>query len=346
MSRLTRIAALVAVFVFAFGIMSANAAKKKTPAKKPAATSNHATQGTTQLKGEYGDFGATYTLGKTDPFNITLKSAEYTVEPVRIGENTFVPTVDEKLLVLRMTYHNPQSQERFVRWDNFGFTVVDPQSQNHDNLAELGMEKDKQPCAMTFKPAQKVDVYGVMVVPATGEMPKLIIKSVDELVLRYDLRGKVKGLSEPFADSADKTRATPLAKVPAVLGTYYPLGLLSVKLDKVEFSSNSKFGESECGEGERFLVAQMAIKNICGTEQFMRWDGFDSKVIDTDGVEVSGCVDMLQKSKDKSFATEVQPGQEITVRCLFKIPDETALQTFSTRLGEGRTFVFDISSVK
>jgi hypothetical protein len=345
MNRLIRYAALAAILVFAFGIAT-SAATKKAPAKKTTTKTPHYVQGTTQLKGEYAEFGKTYTLGKNDPLNITLKSAEYTIDPVKVGDSTYVPNAEEKLIVFHMTYHNPQPSERYTRWDSVAFTVVDPQSQNHDGLKDLGMEKDKSSCSMSLKPAQKIEVYGVMPVPAKGEMPKLIIKSSDELVLRYDLKGKVKGLPAEYADPSDKTSATVLDKIPAKMGIYYPLGNLAVKLDKIEINDDPKMGENEAEEGEVFLVAYMTVKNVAAAPEYLRWDTFDPVITDTDGVETGSNTDMFQKSKDRSFSADIQPGQEITVRSIFKIPEDTDLKTLSMHLGENRTFIFDISSVE
>ncbi len=345
MSKLTRSGALIAALIFASGLTLANAATKTKP-KPKTTTQPHYVQGTTQLKGEYAEMGKTYTLGKEDPLNINLKSAEYTIEPIKIGETSYVPTADEKLLVLHFTYHNPQPRERFTRWDSFDFTIVDPQDENHEGLVDLGMEKDKSTCSMDLKPAQKIDVYGVMRVPAKGEMPKLIIKSSDQLVLRYNLKGKVKGLSEPYADTSDKTGATALAKVPANMGVYYPLSNLEVKLDKVEYSIGPTMGETELDESEVFLVATITAKNVGTSPEFMRWDSFDGKIIDVDGVEAADCVDMFQKSKDKTYGGDVQPGQELTVRCIFKMPDDTDVKTLSMHYDANRTFLFDISNIQ
>ena len=51
--------------------------------KKPSAGKSVATQvnsavvlGTTQIPGDFGKFGQTYTVGKSDPINFTLKSAD------------------------------------------------------------------------------------------------------------------------------------------------------------------------------------------------------------------------------------------------------------------------------
>ncbi|MCE5198148.1 MAG: DUF4352 domain-containing protein [Armatimonadota bacterium] len=351
MRRFAGLTLLIFALIAVLGTVGFCATTKKTATKKPAAkpkatSTAHYVQGTTQLKGEYADFGTTYTLGKESPLNITIKSAEYSVEPVKIGEMLYVPTAEEKLLVLHMVYHNPQPSEQYVRWDTLGFTVVDPQSQNHDGLKDLGMEKDKLGCSMSMKPAQKIEVYGVMMVPAAAEMPKLIIKSSDELVLRYNLKGKVKGLQAPFADPADKTGATALATINAQMGTYYPFGEFSVKIDSAEYSDKTQMADIELEEGQRFLVVQMGVKNVSAGNQFLRWDSITSKVTDTDDTDVSDCRDMLQKSKDKSFSADVKPGQELTVRCIYIIPDDTDLKSLSEQLGEGRTFIFDLSGVK
>ncbi len=353
MSRSTRLWMMLMTAAILLGATGVTAATKSAPAKKPVVkkpapkpASNHATAGTTQLKGEYANFGSTYTLGKEYPLNITLKSAEYSLGPVIIGEKTYVPTADEKLLILHMTYHNPQPQECFVRWDTFTFTVVDPGDQNHDGLIDLGVEKDKSSCSMSFKPAQKVDVFGVMAVPAAKEMPKLIIKSSDELVLRYNLKGKVNGLPQGFANPSDKTGATAYAEVPAKPGAYYPLGMLEVKVNSLESNDKSEMGELQLEDGEKFVIVNMDVKNVSTTEQFVRWDTFNPVIIDTDGVEAASCSDMFQKSKDKSFSANLKPGQEVSVRCVFTPSDDTDVQTLSLRLDEGRLFLFDVGKAQ
>jgi len=321
--------------------------KPKTPVKSKTVVP-HIVLGTTQLSGENAQFGVTYTLGKSNPINITLRSAEYTVEPVRIGNDTYIANTDEKLLILHMTYHNPQKSDRFVRWDSFGFTIVDPKDQNHDGLKGLGTdEKVSTNFAMSMKPAQKTAVFGVMKLPAEGEMPKLIIKGSDDLVLRYDLRSKAKGLPAPYADPADKTGATALAKIAATAGTGYPVGMFSFKLNKVEYISATVMGDVKLAKDQRFLVVGFSLKNISAREQFFRWDSLMNKLIDVDGVEVArGSTAVFQASKDTSFSSNVQPGQEMNLRYIYKVPNDTDLKTLAIAEDDGRTFEFDISGVK
>ena len=70
------------------------AAAKKKPAP-PAKKGGPVVLGTTQLPGDFGQFGTTYTIGKSYPLNFTLKSAEYSVTPLVIGNTTYAPKNDE-----------------------------------------------------------------------------------------------------------------------------------------------------------------------------------------------------------------------------------------------------------
>ncbi len=320
-----------------------DAKAKPKKAKKPAAKVTHYVKGTTQLSGENAQFGVTYTLGKAYPFNITIKSAEYTVEPVQVGDRYFVANAKEKLLILHMIYHNPVKTERFVRWDSFGYTVVDANDQNHDGLEGLGAENDKTSVGMSLKPAQKKEVYGVMLVPSVGEMPKLMIKSSDNLVLRYDIKGKVKPLPAPYADPADTTGATALEKITAVQGTYYPIEKLYFRLDSLENSDATTFGNMKLAKNDKYMVAKITLKNSGPSKQFFRWDSFDRKLIDTDGIPVGKCVNVFRATSDASFAGDLEPGQELSLRYAFSLPKDTTLKAFTVKRGDGRTFEFDIS---
>jgi len=81
---ITLVALAIAASVLICPTGMAAMAKPKAKAKPKAIP--HIVQGTTQLSGENAQLGTMYTLGKTEPFNITLKSAEYSVEPILIGD--------------------------------------------------------------------------------------------------------------------------------------------------------------------------------------------------------------------------------------------------------------------
>lgn len=329
-------------------------APAKTPAKapakapaKPAATPQtpHYVQGTTQLKGEYAEFGKAYTLGKENPMNVTLKSAEYTCDTVVIGDHFYYPAANEKLLLIRYQLHNPQPRECPVHWEFFKITAVDNTNTNRDYIHDVGTESSKITLNLELKPAQKMDVYTVINVPAKGEVPKLMFKSTDDLVLRYDLKGKVKGLEAPFADPKDATRATALSKVPAKMNTYYPLGEFALRLDKLEYSK-AKMGDYELEEGCRFLVLNCSVKNVTTESKPLHWETFNVELYDADGNEIEWVHDMFQNTRATSVNVDLKPDQEYKCRYFFSVPEDQQPESFSVTMQESRTYVFDVTSAK
>ncbi len=339
MNNFTKITALVLVMGACASCASAAKAKPKSKTTTP-----RVVKGTTQLPGEWAVFGTTYTLGKSDPINITMNKAEYTVEPVLIGERQFIPQSDQKLLVIHFNIHNPQANEKFVTCDDFPTTCVDSNDQNWEYCYALGSEKTKESVSMSLKPAQKMDVYTAILVPAAGEMPKLIIKSADDMVLRYDLRGKVKGIPAPFSDPKDKTGATALEKVTAQIGTYYPLGQFDVKLDSFSFSTKP-MPEQELEEGARNLIIAGTAKNRSKDKPYVCSDTFTGKLLDTDGVEIEWGYTLYAGSRDSALGMTVEPGQEFKFRYVVPVQADVTPKSLAICEGEGRLYEYDLTGV-
>lgn len=57
--------------------------KKAAPVKPVAAPGKPIILGTTQLPGDFGKLGTTYTIGNSEPINFTLRSAEYSFRESR-----------------------------------------------------------------------------------------------------------------------------------------------------------------------------------------------------------------------------------------------------------------------
>jgi hypothetical protein len=309
-------------------------------AGKPA-TTHHETLGTEQLKGEYGLMGHTYTLGKSNPWNITLESAEYTTDFVMSGDNIICPTKDEKILLLHFTVHNPQKRTALMRFDTFRVTAVDANNKNWDRDQNLNAEATKTTVNQQFKPAQKMSVYKAVRVPAAGEIPKVIVTGSDNLVIRYDLVGKVKALPDPVADPSDKTGATALAKVPAKMGTPYPAGQFAVSVDGVSYS-DAPVGSAKPPTGGRLMVVNMTAKNVSARALPFRFDTFVIKAVDADGVALQWGKDLLAASSDKSLNMPAEAGQEVKFRTFFKV-DKGATPAKITVAGGGNARVYEFA---
>ncbi|HEX3000432.1 MAG TPA: hypothetical protein VHR86_09390, partial [Armatimonadota bacterium] len=345
-----RILAGALFLAVAAGNVNAATAKKapvkKTAAKKaPASSTNKATTGTQQLKGGWGEFGSTYTTpNKECPWNVTLKSAEYSVETLNIGDMTFVPKGNEKILVLHLTMHNPQPRESVLRFDTIHFTAVDTEANNYEDINNIGAEKDRSSVDQGSKPAQKTEIYTALVVPAKAQLTKLMLQQDDNgPVIRYDLRGKIKPLPAVYADPADKSGLTALEIVPAQFGTSYFTGPFTVTVEGTSLSDKQQLGEMELGEGKQFFIVNLSAKNVSVSKQMLRFDTFTLKPMDADGAASEGSVDLLRASSDKPLSVEVEPGQEL--KCRFYMVVEKDLKLKSMDLGfseEGRWLRYEL----
>lgn len=326
---------LIAFATFSTGLTAAT--------KQPPSTTHHETVGTQQLKGEYGAIGHTYTLGKVNPWNIKLNSAEYTVETLAVGDTIVFPDVEEKLLVLHYTVHNPQKREALMRFDTFQITAVDANSKNWEFRGDIGNEEGNGKVNQTLKPGQKLNVYAILKVPAAGEIPKVIFKSSDYLVIRYDLRGKAKGLQPPYADESDASGATALAVVPSQLGAWCPTGALSIRIDETSLTDQS-IGDVKVNKGGALFVIRATVKNLNKRPLPLRHDSFIIKLKDSDGADISyrGVV-LLRATSDTALSTSLDPGQELAYRMVLKMeqnlpPAKLTLAGAADR----RAFQFDL----
>ena len=341
---------LLAMLIFALAAGSAVAVKKppvkkvavkKVAVKKPVTTTHHETLGTQQLKGEYGQIGHTYTLGKSYPWNVTLKSAEYTVDTIRFGGRILYPARDKKFLVLHYTVHNPQKSQALMRFDTFHVTAVDANDKNWEGVGELGSEETGDRIEQQFKPAQKMDVYTAVLVPAAGEIPKIIIKASDNLVIRYNLLGKAKPLPEPYADTNDKTGATAFTMVPAKPGVFFPVGQYAIKLDGISYTDQA-VGNYRLSNGGRFLVVNMTAKGLDTVRPVLRFDTFRVKLLDTDGTEVDWKGDLFKASSDGTIEMNLEQDQEVKFRLLFSVDKGVTPKTLAISQGQSRVYQFEV----
>jgi len=343
MSILRILSFAVLVIVLAESAMPvAHAAKKPAPKK----TTKTVVLGTKQLDGNQAKLGVTYTLGKSSPINITLDKIEYTVEPLRFGSDVVSAKSDQKIMVLHYTLHNCMPINRSLGWSTLEITAVDSNDTNWRYATAVAMEATGEPCNMDLKPAQKTRVYTAILVPAKGEIPKLIFQSSDKLVLRYDIRGKALPLPAPIADPSDPTKATALEKVPAQMGTYYPMRELHGRIDSAEFSTEP-FRDRAPGKGVRYLIIKGTVKNNLVSKRSMTWGTVTPKLMDSDGGEIHWASDTYYASRDDSINADIEPGSEVHFRWVFEVPDKVQLQSLEIKqTSDGRLFAYDLTQIK
>ncbi|MES2463611.1 MAG: hypothetical protein V4671_23805 [Armatimonadota bacterium] len=326
------------------------AAKKPVSAKPAAAkAAGPVVLGTTQLPGDFGKLGTTYTVGTREPINFTLRSAEYSATPYTIDGNTWVPRADQKLLILHYTLHNPVQREQPVSWSSLRFTAVDAQDKNQEMIDAVGRDGTSDRLSVILKPAQKIDAVAAVLVPAEGVVPKLIVeREKGAPVVRFDLRGKVKPLTAPIADASDSSGVTARKEVPAVKGTFYATGVFDTRLDEVAYVKGPLLNR-EAGAGKRYFTAVLTLKNRTNRPQTYYWGYFLADLKDADGEKTATAQALLKATRDEANSGEIAPGEEARIRYFFPIPDNVTGKTL--RFAEGkqidarvaRVFAFDVS---
>ena len=302
--------------------------------------------GTVQMAGGWGELGKEYSIGGDSPMNFALKSAEFSVGQVRIGDDLGFPKADEKLLVLRYTIHNPRKTDQSASWSTFDMTAVDASDNNCEYSQNVGQETNSGTLNLYLKPAQKVEAYTYIRVPAKGEIPKLIVKrGSNNPVVRYDLKGKVKPLSAPFADPSDSTGATAFTQVPAQFGSNYPLGNFDLKVESAAYTNQPVLRDAP-KSGYRYLVATLLIKNQHPKEKSVSWSTFQPTLQAEDGENLEWNQHLVSATRAEDLNIYAQPGQEVKARIYFLVRTDTPAKTLSIQEGKSRAYLFDISGVK
>lgn len=355
MNRRQKVIAFMTALVLLTAGISCPAAKKVSAGKpKPKSTNvKLGSIGTSQLPGEWCYFGKTYTLGKDNAINLTLKSAEYTIGRVKVGNRVFRPEEGKKLLVLHYTLHNPLPREHPLHYSTIEWTAVDAKDQNNkQEYLGVGVENTGASLDQPMKPAQKIQVYAVIIVPAQGEVPKLMAANHEDSkmpVARYDLRGKVKPLDPPYADPKDKTGATVASEIPGVIGTSYITGIFDTKVENVEFATPPLRDE---GYDKDNVYALITIEyKYCGEGS----SGIGGSGAPTSGMELKDADGqsskpmhgfMMPLTSYRRLEPALKEGESIKVRQAFSVAKGVALKTLTLKEFTGYPVIIDLSGQK
>ncbi|PYE52758.1 hypothetical protein [Deinococcus yavapaiensis] len=285
-------------------------------------------KGTAQLDGNAAKIGQTFTVGKANPMNFTLRSAEFSLSRMTFGDFTLIPTRDQKLLVLRYTIQNPQNRDLFFRGDQLRMLAVDASDVNHELEGLAVREGQTASLELSLKPAQKIDVVSAILVPARGPIPKLIIEPRGDdtpAVLRYDLRGAVKPLPAAFTPSNDG--ATAPAVIPAALNAVLPLGYFDVALKSVAYTKDNLTSSVTLEDGQQFAVVTAVLKNASTSERGYRGDTLIVEATLASGERVKFDGYMISGSRNVDAEGDLRPGEQTTVRLVGVIPEDVKLSS-------------------
>jgi hypothetical protein len=315
MNTRTFLAALAVASFVASAQAQTKKPTKKPPVQKPTAP---AVKGTAQLAGDNGQFETTYTLGKRTPLNVTVLDASYSILPFTLNGNVYSPEPDGKYLIINLKVQNPNKTEVDIDPNVLHFTGVDAQNSSHAATAITHTET-KDHFHQTLKPGQVAPMTVTIPVSAKGEVPKLMIQNdVDVPVLRYDLKGKVKGFAAPMIDPADKAGATLLDVVQGLPDAYYTSGLVEIKYLGGEYSDGKGFPDP-VEDDKRFFVAKFMVRNPVKQAQDILGPTFRGHVKTDDG-EKSDARYLLKGGRDEGIGGNLDPGEERAIRVAFSVP--------------------------
>ncbi len=301
--------------------------------------------GTVPLAGVDAKPKQVYTIGKRSPLNFMLQKAEYSAGRVVIGQSVVTPRADQKLLVVYFQVANPQKEDVYFNGQGLTFTAVDVQNTNRPATGFVGRVGSEGAAGLHLKPSQKLDFYTVVVVPAAGPVPKLIVEREQGAgVLRYDLRKVTVPLKAPYADPKDTSGSSALSTVSAMSGRDYPLENFDLRLEGLKFSDETFAGRTPRG-GFHFLVATVLLKNQAPRDSYLGLQTFMPELQDADGERLRYTT-VLKANRDEGPNQQVTPGSEYRVRYIFEVPIGAPLRTLLFQEGHAHTLQFDASEVR
>lgn len=327
----------------AFATMgNAQTTKTQKPTTKP---ENKATKGTVQMAGDNGKLNTTYTIGKVDSINITITDVRFSVSREITGNAVVSSNKDEKLMVIDFTAHNPNKEPLQFNGSVLKFTGVDQESVNRDHHYFFTRAKTGEIFNAELKPAQKVELRTVIVVPAAGTVPKLILEHRrGGPVLRIDTKPYLKPLDPVYADPKDETGMTVLGTVKALNDIYYPLSAMDIKLATQEIVKHGKkFGPNTVGDGKTYASVKFTLKGMSPQPAFLR---FSAEFVDEDGIKYD-IVKWSPPSTEDHFGSRVEKDEEIGVRFIGVIPENAKIKSIRVVDHSGketRMYVFPVGS--
>ena len=316
--------------------------KKKPAPKKPAASvAAPQVARPTQPTGIFGRTDALPDLG----IQLTLLSAELTLEPVNIGENRMAPKADQKLLVVRFKVQNAKTGDLPMPLTGKMIQAVAQDDATYLACEELGYEaKPLYKDAETRKPASSLILkrvqnapvcVAVIPVPAEGQVPKLIFHTGEGgSILRFDLRGQVKPLPAGDRDPSDDKGFTARKEYIWKAGERARTWGADFTVEKVEASGDAELLKHLNTDAEKngALVVTMSLQVQTPYQKYLfnSDNTLEVKAFDTDGNGYDA--ELLAGSRNAGVdVVKHGQGSQVRVRYVIAFPREAKLDKLVVR---------------
>lgn len=316
-------------------------------------------QGAGQLKGGDAQPGKTYTLnmGTLQALNFTLNKLEYfqgrfLTDPGTNDERDYLRDSGKKLVILHFTVQNPQKTKVFLRGDLLNIMGVDSNNKDVKRVYGSGIydEITRKSANMDLQPAQKLNLVSILELDSRASLPKLMVETNKQTraVWRYDLKGKVSPLNDPFRDAAVQDGSAALDQgIPLTLNAYLPAREVDFKVTEVKYSTEPLLGKVAPADG-KLLVVNLSFRNP-HFRPFKIGNAFPPvrlKLFDQDDMAGGEASKFFLASRDQELSGELAQNKEVQARVVVTVPAGMDPRRLEFTDANKRTFNLDLSSVK
>ncbi len=299
-----------------------------------------------------GKLGTVYNMRETNPLQLNVKKLDYTTAQVNIGENCYVPTADEKLMLAHFSIKNPTTANIPLRGDSLKFVAADAAGNNFEATSDWANTIDSKIIDTQLLQNQQLECIAVIKLNAKDRAVKLQVISPDNSpILEFPLLGDfsavnpVTPLPAPIADPADKTGSTALTLVPGQLNATYPYKQYEVTVEKSEYATNA-FNHAPLRAGKQFMIFTLLVKNKSTIEANLRFDTFKAILSSANGQEFTYGGDLYSETGNRRVDTTVKPGNEARVHLFFRVPKESTPMKLTLREDDSRTYSFSTAELR
>lgn len=271
-------------------------------------------------------------------FQFTLLSAKFDTR-VTTREDTWIAAKGKKYLVLNFAVQNPGQTELTLEKESLSFTVVGADTNNYQSEPTLVNPEKLEPISMSLKPVQKVPGMVFIEVPGDDPIFKLMVRSRESKVIRYDLRGKTAKSESMFADKAGVTLAdTAKAKI----GQKIELGYFNLTLDSVD-ESTTAIGSKAPDEGKKLVVLHVTFTNPSYKPHNLERSTYKFEVLDANGEKMEFSEDLIKASSTDTIVESVDPSKSMKGRLIYFAPKDAKATTVTVELPDGRSVTIPVT---
>lgn len=269
--------------------------------------------GTAQLPGDDGKLNQAYTMGTQGKLNLVLTGVRYGKSRWIYEGSTVAPDRDHKLMILSFQIQNPNKEITTFNDAALKFTAIDQEGENHEGEGHVIQKNGTKDLNIDLKPAQRIDCESVILVPAKGVVPKLMVAHRSGGgVLRYDLHDAVQGLDKPYSENGTDAAE----RFAGEAGTYYSLLDSDVKYASTAFQER-QLGNNTCDPTkEIYMLSRMTFRMETPGRGFMR---FEAEAVDENGDRYPA-TSIRKASTEDHMASYAESGEETNGRVAFVVP--------------------------